>query len=424
MNGAGNQMSPVDMAGSPEITAWRRTIGRLPPTLRPVLSQQLADWKLLFPFEQNKVGRFFRGVNSFTPQGLDELTAPLRIVETKMGIAHWRFSEASNTMEDSAQLARSAYYSEWRAEVQRVYAAIDARASQVAMQNEACRRSLILLILPENLPVDHGTAWTCWGSEGRTTNVVGDSREICDLLLAPQPDQASISGVPGQQGSSDPADLWLIDGDTREPGLKSPISSVSFLSYATLKPFREKFLTELNTIPKDMTAADDTMAHLRSKDWGRWCSPDLAEHPELLHFVIELFLSGNGALIFPGAFVEWAASEALRRARPRILMARFGMRSKPKPFTGIAIFENQETISSVPDTDDPVNSAIDAAVLAHYVWLAASRYAEYGQAVCLCVAEHLNAIRMIAPPGSGLENYAGQVRSEDLCRAIKGWLTA
>jgi len=45
-------------------------------------------------------------------------------------------------------------------------------------------------------------------------------------------------------------------------------------------------------------------------------------------------------------------------------VARFGMRSKPKPFTSIAIFENQQRVSSLPDVVDPANSAIDAVILA------------------------------------------------------------
>jgi hypothetical protein len=78
------------------------------------------------------------------------------------------------------------------------------------------------------------------------------------------------------------------------------------------------------------------------------------------------------------------------------------MRSKPKPFTSIAIFENQQRVSTLPDVDDPENSAIDAAILARYVWLAASRYPEQEHTLCLCVSEHLNSAYMILPPGRSL----------------------
>lgn len=86
-------------------------------------------------------------------------------------------------------------------------------------------------------------------------------------------------------------------------------------------------------------------------------------------------------------------------ARPRVLVARFGMRTKPKPFTGIAIFENQHIISSLPDVDDPENSAIDAMILARYIWLAASRYPEQEQTICLGIAESRNSAFLVPLEG-------------------------
>jgi hypothetical protein len=118
--------------------------------------------------------------------------------------------------------------------------------------------------------------------------------------------------------------------------------------------------------------------------------------------MIELYLSGNGSFNFTSAFVEWAASEALRRARPRTIIARFGMRSKPKPFTSIAIFENQQRVSSLPDVDDPENSATDAAILARYLSLAVYRYPEQDHTLCLCVSEHLDSAYALLPAGKSL----------------------
>lgn len=78
------------------------------------------------------------------------------------------------------------------------------------------------------------------------------------------------------------------------------------------------------------------------------------------------------------------------------------MRSKPKPFTSIAIFENQQKVSTLPDVDDPVNSATDAVILARYLWLAVCRYPEQEQTLCLCVSEHLDSAYAIVPAGMSL----------------------
>lgn len=406
---AKEEMNPSKTPQANDVEAWRQTVRRLPSTLRPMLSQRLDGWNLLFPFEQDEVGRFFRGADSFSPLALDELTAQLRSLEAKMGVARWNFSENTNTMQDSAMLARSPYFAQWRAEVQRVYAAIESREPP---QNVGTRKRLILLLLPESLPVDADTAWKWWEPDGQTIAITTGSRNIASLLL---------EFYQGDDNARDASAKWLIDAEDRLPASASPASLFSSLSYSSLNTFRQQFLAELNTIPKDMTAADQTMARLRAAGWARWSPPDLAKDPRLLHFLIELFLSGNGALIFPSPFVEWAASEALRRARPQFLAARFGMRTRPKPFTSIAIFENQQKVSTAPAVDDPVNSAVDAAVLARYAWLAASRFPEYQNAVCLCVSEHLNAARLIAPSGSGLEKCKGAMRAEDLCTAIHEW---
>jgi hypothetical protein len=209
-----------------------------------------------------------------------------------------------------------------------------------------------------------------------------------------------------RQGSLESSDLWLIDAEAKLGSMFPSHSSIAAsLSYTALKPFRDKFLAELNKAPKNIQATDDVIAALRLESWNGWglWPAEVASQPRLRKFVIDLFLSGNGAVIFPSAFVEWAACEVMRRARPRVIVARFGMRSKPKPFTGIAIFENQQRISSLPDVDDPENSAIDAAILARYVWLAVSRYPEKEKTICLCVSEHTDSAYAILPQGKSLE---------------------
>src|ERR1019366_6361564 len=160
------------------------------------------------------------------------------------------------------------------------------------------------------------------------------------------------------------ADKWLIDAGAKGKSAAQTAgpASAAALNYELLNTFREKFLADLNTIPRYTRAASETMNALRAQDWSAYWPQELAGQDRLKNFVVELFLSGNGSLIFSNAFVQWASSEVFRRARPRVLVARFGMRAKPKPFTGIAIFENQGKVSIVADADDPENSAVDAGI--------------------------------------------------------------
>jgi len=411
----------IGTAEAPDFTAFRGSIERLPVTLRPSLNQQLAQWETLFPFERNHLVGFLNGIESLSPAALNALTERLRALEVKMDVGHWNFSESSDTLENAGELARSEYYLEWRHEVQKIFEAIDTRTTSNA-KSELRRGRLIILFLPENLPIDLNSIGREWGSHGHEIKIAGDSRKLRDLVVMGQPDQPGICELLKERESYNDADLWFIDADSRltDALARTDFSEASSLSYSDLKPFRDNFLAELNTIPKDMTAADRIILKMRQTDWNRWWPSKIAGQERLRDFVVNLFLSGNGALIFSNAFVEWAASEALRRARPHAIVACFGVRSKPKPFTGIAIFENQEKISPMHDEDDPENSAVDAMILARYIWLAAQRYKEYDGALCLCVSERLNTAYIVAPLEMNLEISDRAVEPKD----IYGWITS
>lgn len=400
-------------------TAWKRTVARLPLTLRPILNDQISQWEMMFPFEQAQLQAFLQAIESLSPRELANLTAPLREIESKMDLRHWDFNETSNTVENAATLARSAYYSEWRREIQRFTEAIDAR-SQRPTVGEDNRKRLVLLIHPRELPLDEHTAWDSWQSRGRRLKIDGNAEDLTDLAISGGPNHAGVLG----QSKWDFADLWCIDADAKLSGMLSNNSPAASLSYSSLKPFRDKFLAQLNTMPKSIAAADRTLASLRKMDWTPSFPGDMAGNMLLQKFVIDVFLSGNGALIFSNAFVEWAASEAIRRARPQLLVARFGMRSKPKPFTSIAIFENQDKVSTLPDLPDAENSSIDAAILAHYIWLAANRYREYQNAACLCISEHLSSAWLVAPSGSKIADLNESVSPHCLYSAMSEWFTS
>jgi hypothetical protein len=408
----------------PDLAAYRRLINRLPVTLHPSLNQQLSAWEMLFPFEQRRTSDFLNAVGSLSPSDFQALTAPLLELERKMGVPGWSFSEARDTMENASLLARSEYYAEWRKEVERLFEAVGAAERSSAPARPSPMRFVIQFV-PSNLPVDPLTAWKDWDPRGREIAISGDSRRLCELVMQGQPGLPGIAATVGQSGSADSSELWFIDAGEELSSLSVAQLSMArtSLSYAALKPFCDRFLAELNTIPRDTQASDEIMGELRKENWDRWWPAEFASQPKLRNFLIDLFLSGNGAIIFSNAFVEWAASEALRRARPTVIVTRFGMRNKPKLFTGIAIFENQQTISPLPDVDDPEGSAIDAVVLARYIWQAALRYPEGEQTFGLCVVEHNHSAYVIPPAGSSL-SLERSMTPEEVYNWLRGQLVS
>jgi hypothetical protein len=416
-------MKPASISGSAPSDsdsqqAWRRQIGRLPLTMQPALNQQLSTWDDLFPFEQKRLTTFLGAVSRFQPVELDTLTQPLRALEMKMDVSNWNFSQAADTLSNASQLARSPYYAEWRREVQKIFRAIESAAHDATPRRSVGR--VVLLVLPESLPIASIAARKPWDPRGTAFRIDGDAKRVCELALQGGYSlPAQLAAEPGNDDASAAAsDCWLIDADatlgTLLPQPRS--SSISLLEYGTLRDFRDQFLSQLNTIPKDIEATDQILDRMRRQSWDAWWPKSLAGQDRLRSFMIQLFLTGNGALIFSNAFVQWAASEALRRARPRLIVGRFGLRSKPKPFTSIAIFENQRKINALSDIDDPEGSAVDALILARYVWLSAMRYPEQDETCCVCVGESSCSVYVIAPKTKAPTWAADRaVRPEEIC---------
>jgi hypothetical protein len=154
-----------------------------------------------------------------------------------------------------------------------------------------------------------------------------------------------------------------------------------------------------------------------------WCPPEVTADPAVREFVRSLFLSGNGAVLFGNSFVEWGASEAFRRARPSMVAARFGVRAKPKPFTGVAVFDNPDQVNPAPSVDDCSGSAADAEMLALYIWLAARRYADYQSAtVCVVLAESISQAYVVAPAEFALWRASEPISFANLRIALCDWM--
>ena len=407
---------------------------RLPRTFLPFTRQQLRDWDYLFPYERNSVVRLLLFVASLSPAASVSTFQDVLQLEQKMGVSNWQFSTEEQTILNASLLARSPHYQEWRKAVQKVF---DAAEEHFAGGNEtkASRNRLILLVIPQKLPLQATTVWQRWQAVGHALKLDTTGMHRSQSLA-----QAVLGVASGERGSTlletaargrdtTAANFWVLDagGELVESFLNKPSGQDSYpatlLSHERLTAFREQFSHEINNMHKDLSAADAVYDTLRKVDVTSWCPPEISGLPVIREYLRSLYLSGNGALIYGNSFVEWGASEALRRARPDVLVARFAIRSKPKPFTSVAVFENPDQINPLPAVDDLPGSAIDAQVLSLYVWLAASRYDEYRNAACVCLAESLSEAYVIAAPEFSLLREAQPVPLERFRSALIEWLS-
>jgi hypothetical protein len=406
---------------------------RLPTTFQPVTRQQLREWDVLFPYERQSILRLLLYLASLNEQQLADLFREVVQLEEKMGVRGWQFSTEEQTILNASLLARSRYYQDWRKAVQKVFDTAE-QHGQSETDADARGNRLILMIMPQVLPLDRAKVWERWQGIGRPVRLdLAMSRETqssAEALLGAGSAGARLLEVVSRRPNASPADCWVLDAGAslvdcalRQAPSGTGAASATLLSHERLATLRQNFSREVNSMRKDLADADAVFDRLRKQDVTAWCPAEVAQVPVIREFLRSLYLSGNGALIFSNSFVEWSASEAFRRARPAFVMAQFGVRSKPKPFTSVAVFDNPDEVNPLPAVDDLPGSALDAQVLALYVWLAASRYDEYRRnTACLCIAESLSEAYVVAPPEFALWHEAEPVSLDRLRATLTRWL--
>jgi len=376
-------------------------IDRLPITFQPFLNQEMSRWEVKFPYEQRYLEGLVGFLDGLRPDRLADLFSGVRRVEFAMGIRENQFSLQEQTMREASILARSPHYREWRQEIDRVFKQID----QTVLAEEQVRLSrvnrLVLLIFPSTLPVEPATVLEQWQHgrllrlEGSTQSSTHPSVVECILKGSPQADGSLSPGFIEDyacRSGRDSADVWVLEPGTRLRTLLRGLESsprgpalATLLSFDELKAFREGVLDRIKSMARDISDADAIYAKLRAMDISAWCPPEVAHNPPVREFVRSLFLTGNGSPLFSNSFVEWGAVEAMGHARPTVVIAEFGLRNRPKPFTSVAVFENQEKATPQAPVPDPEGSAVDAVMLAYYTWLGTTRYPEYQRTACLCL---------------------------------------
>ena len=320
-----------------------------------------------------------------------------------------------------------------------MFDAADQHAKSASGAATKARNRLVLMEIPQPLTLDATKAWRRWQGIGRPIqldlSLAAKSNSALELLLNGLPNASGIQSggllnACCRNPQNSPGDAWVVDAGRHlvDAVLRSELSGESssmpiLLSYQRLDVYRQNFSHEMNTMHKDLGDADAVFDRLRQVEVAQWCPAEVNADPAVREFLRSLYLTGNGAVIFGNSFAEWAASEAFRRARPSFLSVQFGLRSKMKPFTGVAVFDNPDQVNPLPAVDDLSGSSLDAQILALYVWLAARRYEEYqNSTVCLCVAVSLSQAYLVAPPDFSMGNETAAIPLDRLAQALQKWI--
>ncbi len=163
---------------------------------------------------------------------------------------------------------------------------------------------------------------------------------------------------------------WYIDGGS-SAAISDGVTHVSWGALSSARTALQGRMQKIYEAPVfDPEAFRTRMAQTRPEEIGL----DSVSDGVLSRFQLSLLTEGSGTQVFATTFVQWAAREALRRAQPLTLMARFAPRQRENPMNELLSESRRQ-----PELD-PQGSLIDADMGAYYTWLNQQRLSDAGNA--------------------------------------------
>jgi hypothetical protein len=174
----------------------------------------------------------------------------------------------------------------------------------------------------------------------------------------PRDARQAILSVLARRAAARPLDYahWYIDGEIAH----APHPATVCVSYQRLLPVRNALIEKMVAVMTSGAGPEllrSELARMQPSDLGL---EDNGSAGILSRFQLSLLTEGSGTQIFSTTFVQWASREALRRAQPLTLLARYTPRQRDAEI---------RPIGAEPPPVDPRASLIDADMGAYYTWI-------------------------------------------------------
>jgi hypothetical protein len=410
---------------------------RLPATVHAVLLVDLQKWSALFPAEQRYQRALLEHLSQTPADGLSRLAGGIARVETDAALT--RISERDPVrFQDQAQAAlrKQNLVTAWRREVDLFFQQIDPALDARLYPPDAPRR-VVLQLYGDGIAVQPDRLWSRFRASGTRIPLrldgVKNSGHYLRALLGGGANAGetggSLFGALRNDTGFAPTDAWIIESHAALHDLMQKETAAARpptgLSYERLLPYRDSLMRALfSKIQSGVDSPQAFAAYARSLKLTPEPGVLLNQTEVVQTFVRDVLLTGNGTLFVNNTFVEWAAAQALRRAQPRVLVARYGVRDKLKPFSSLLLFSQPRTSDVIPLIEDPVGSFIDVEQLAYYVWVHAEKSAAYRKrTLYLFLAENVPDMLAIRSDVPGvIRPPADAVSLADVTATIAQWL--
>jgi hypothetical protein len=413
--------------------AHRETLERLPATFHASILVELEKWATLFPAEQTYQRALIEHLAQMPGGSQTTLFAALVQVERDAGCDRLKARTPSG-FQDEAQAAfrRLRLLGRWRQEVDAVFRAIQP-ALDARLHPPNAPRRLIVQVYGSGISIQAGKLWNRFeglglrapldlagvrGAEGFLTALFGGADAVADSSVL----------AAGRGAGQSAIDAWTVETGTALDACcrsaKAPAHTS--LSYERLRGFRDELTKALfSKIQAGVESPQAFAAYARSLRIAP--GPGVTLGDEVVQaFVRDVFLTGNGTLFVNNTFVEWAAVQALRRAQPRVLAVRYGVRDKMKPFSSLLLFSRPRATDQIPEIEDPTGSFVDVEQLSYYVWLSAEKTSAYrDRTLYVFAAEGVDEVLLLRSDARDAPRKTlGKVSLADVRTTMAAWIGA
>jgi hypothetical protein len=181
---------------------------------------------------------------------------------------------------------------------------------------------------------------------------------------------------------------WYIDGAANRP----TSGGLTCISYDAMQGVRTALVNKMRAVMQPGGGGPEVLrtllAQMRPEDLGLDGTGDKGV---LTRFQVSILTEGSGTQLFSTTFVQWSAREALRRAQPVTLLARFAPRQREQSMKELLAGVQQRAVP------DPEGSLIDADMGAYYTWINQQRLSGADQSSFLVWFENHNEALAISP---------------------------
>jgi hypothetical protein len=427
--------------------AHEAVLERLPATVHAFILVELQKWATLFGAERRYQRALLEHLSRLPAPELQRATAGIGRVEKEAGCDRIARGSPARFQEEAQALLRTRrLLPVWRKEVDGFFQIVDPALEAQLYPPDAPSR-LIVQIYGGGIAVRPDKLWSRFKTTGVRVplNLEGTrgSEAFLRTLFGAGGDNGAMTllGASGEPADPAPPDSWVIEShealhklydeaaarhSSSRPapaGIGWSAGSLTALSYERLRSYRDELTRALySKIQSGVESPQAFAAYARSLKIAPAAGTLLHSDEVVQAFVRDVLITGNGTLFVNNTFVEWAAVQALRRAQPRILVTRFGIRDKLKPFSSLLLFSQPRASDQIPLIEDPVGSFVDVEQLSYYVWLNAEKSAAYRKKTLhLFLAEGFDemlAIRSDLPIASPVSPAS----LSDVCATMAHWL--